>query len=73
MDKKRIKNREHERHSGTGRGKEIAKGGAGGKFTWGDGQKNLEKELYEDEQYDDDYEEEKQEEKKEDKKEEKKE
>ena len=25
-----------ERHSGTGRGKEIAKGGAGGNFIWGD-------------------------------------
>jgi len=27
--------REHDRQSGTGRGKEISKGGAGGKHTWG--------------------------------------
>jgi len=27
--------REYERRSGTGRGKEIAKDGAGGKFVWG--------------------------------------
>jgi len=28
--------RQFERHSGTGRGKEVAKGGAGGKTVWGD-------------------------------------
>ena len=28
--------RQYDKHSGTGRGKEIAKGGAGGKGTWGD-------------------------------------
>ncbi|MCQ2817952.1 MAG: hypothetical protein MJ252_11865 [archaeon] len=72
------KKREHDRHSGTGRGKEISKGGAGGKFTWGEGKKNLEKEAYadeeeyDDEQYDD-AEEKKEEKKKEKKKEEKKE
>lgn len=33
--------REFERHSGTGRGKEIAKGGAGGKGTWGENPKNI--------------------------------
>jgi len=27
--------RQYDRHSGTGRGKEIAKGGAGGLHTWG--------------------------------------
>ena len=31
----------YERHSGTGRGKEIAKGGAGGKHTWGANPKNI--------------------------------
>lgn len=32
--------REFERHSGTGRGREIAKGGAGGKYTWGNNNNN---------------------------------
>jgi hypothetical protein len=36
-----TKNRLYERHSGTGRGKEIAKGGAGGKHTWGANPKNI--------------------------------
>jgi hypothetical protein len=31
----------YDRHSGTGRGKEIAKGGAGGKYTWGTNPKEL--------------------------------
>ena len=31
----------YERHSGTGRGKEISKGGAGGKHTWGANPKNI--------------------------------
>lgn len=30
-----------DRRSGTGRGKEIAKGGAGGKYTWGNNSKEL--------------------------------
>jgi len=30
------RNRIFDRHSGTGRGREISKGGAGGKTTWGD-------------------------------------
>ena len=33
--------RQFDRHSGTGRGKEIAKGGAGGKGTWGENPKNI--------------------------------
>ena len=33
--------REFERKSGTGRGKEISKGGAGGKGTWGDNPKEI--------------------------------
>jgi hypothetical protein len=33
-----------ERHSGTGRGKEISKGGAGGKHTWGANPKNIARE-----------------------------
>ena len=40
--------REKDRLSGTGRGKEIAKNGAGGKHTWGTGEKNIEDEAYED-------------------------
>ncbi len=36
--------REFERHSGTGRGKEIAKGGAGGHHTWGTNPKQIAKE-----------------------------
>ena len=60
MDKSnKPKKREKDRLSGTGRGKEISKGGAGGKYTWGDGKKNLEKELYEEHEYDDNYDEEK--------------
>ena len=35
--------RQFDRHSGTGRGKEIAKNGAGGKFTWGTNPKNIAK------------------------------
>ena len=33
--------REYERKSGTGRGKEVSKGGAGGKGTWGDNPKEI--------------------------------
>lgn len=33
--------RQFDKHSGTGRGKEIAKGGAGGKGTWGENPKNI--------------------------------
>jgi len=33
--------RQFERHSGTGRGKEISKNGAGGKHTWGTNPKNI--------------------------------
>jgi hypothetical protein len=36
--------RQFERHSGTGRGKEIAKGGAGGHHTWGSNPKQIAKE-----------------------------
>lgn len=36
-----MRKREYERHSGTGRGKEVAKGGAGGRGTWGDNPKNI--------------------------------
>jgi hypothetical protein len=36
----------YERHSGTGRGKEIAKGGAGGKHTWGANPKNVAREEW---------------------------
>ena len=38
---KRGRGREFDRISGTGRGKEIAKGGAGGKHTWGDNPENI--------------------------------
>ena len=36
FNKTRPQKRQYERHSGTGRGKETAKGGAGGKTVWGD-------------------------------------
>jgi len=39
--------RTFDRHSGTGRGKEISKRGAGGKTTWGDPQQYAEKEAVE--------------------------
>lgn len=35
-NKTRPQKRQYERHSGTGRGKETAKGGAGGRTVWGD-------------------------------------
>jgi len=35
----------HDRQSGTGRGKEIAKGGAGGHHTWGNNPKNVAKDA----------------------------
>jgi hypothetical protein len=37
--------RQFERHSGTGRGKEISKGGAGGGHTWGNNPKNIARET----------------------------
>jgi hypothetical protein len=36
--------RQFERHSGTGRGREIAKNGAGGKHTWGTNPRNVARE-----------------------------
>ena len=36
-----MRKREYIRHSGTGRGKEVAKGGAGGRGTWGDNPKKI--------------------------------
>jgi hypothetical protein len=44
-DKQRPGQRQYERHSGTGRGKEIAKGGAGGGHTWGNNPKNIARET----------------------------
>jgi hypothetical protein len=38
-------NRPFDRHSGTGRGKEISKGGAGGPHTWGNNPKYIAKEA----------------------------
>jgi hypothetical protein len=38
------KRRVFDRHSGTGRGKEIAKGGSGGHHTWGNNPRNIAKE-----------------------------
>ena len=45
--------RQFDRQSGTGRGKEISKGGAGGKGTWGDNPKNIAKDF--EDNNDDDY------------------
>ena len=47
--------RQFDRHSGTGRGKEIAKGGAGGKGTWGENPKNIARDFENNEEYDDYY------------------
>lgn len=44
---KRENKRIFDRHSGTGRGKEVAKHGAGGKTTWGDPQQLAQKEAIE--------------------------
>ena len=46
-DKIFVKNgkRQYDRHSGTGRGKEIAKGGAGGSHTWGTNTKQIADEV----------------------------
>jgi hypothetical protein len=44
-DKARPGKRQFERHSGTGRGKEISKGGAGGGHTWGTNPKNIARET----------------------------
>jgi len=48
--------RQFERHSGTGRGKEVSKGGAGGQHTWGTNPKNIAKEGFRqtDEEYNND-------------------
>jgi len=43
--------RQYDRQSGTGRGKEIAKGGAGGKGTWGDNPKNIAQNYNDDDYY----------------------
>ena len=40
------KNRQFDRHSGTGRGKEISKGGSGGKYSWNGHKQNLMREAY---------------------------
>lgn len=45
-----TKNRVYDKKSGTGRGKEISKNGAGGKFTWGTGEQQIQDDL-EDEGY----------------------
>ena len=52
QDKPR-RGRQYDRQSGTGRGKEVSKGGAGGKGTWGDNPKNIAKnyENYNDDDY----------------------
>lgn len=42
------KNRVYDRKSGTGRGKEISKNGAGGKYTW-DGNRQIEQDMEEEE------------------------
>ncbi len=42
---KPTRGRKFDRHSGTGRGKEVSKGGAGGKGTWGDNPKNIAKDF----------------------------
>lgn len=43
--------RVHDKHSGTGRGKEIAKNGGGGKFTWGTNEKALQQEANLEDEY----------------------
>ncbi len=44
---KQMKNQLYDRHlSRTGRGKEISKGGSGGKFTWNGNKQNLMREAY---------------------------
>ena len=50
-NKKPSRGRKFDRQSGTGRGKEVAKGGAGGKYTWNDNPKNIAKDF---ENYNDD-------------------
>lgn len=52
-NKKPSRGRKFDRQSGTGRGKEVAKGGAGGKYTWSDNPKNIAKdyENYNDEDF----------------------
>jgi len=43
--KRPTRGRKYDRQSGTGRGKEVSKGGAGGKGTWGDNPKNIAKDF----------------------------
>lgn len=47
--KMRPGKRLYERHSGTGRGKEISKGGAGGKTVWGDNPEFIAKQAHREE------------------------
>jgi hypothetical protein len=42
----RPNQRQFDKHSGTGRGKEVSKGGAGGKYTWGNEEKQAKREVY---------------------------
>jgi len=46
--------RQFERHSGTGRGKEVAKNGAGGKTVWGDNSEYMAKQALKEDRYTDD-------------------
>jgi hypothetical protein len=50
-DKVTPRKREFDRKSGTGRGKEISKGGAGGKHTWGANPKNVVREEYNEDEF----------------------
>jgi len=43
-NKARPQKRQYEKHSGTGRGRETAKGGAGGKTVWGDNPEQIARE-----------------------------
>jgi len=47
--------RQFDRQSGTGRGKEVAKGGAGGKTVWGDNPENIAKQSLKEEYSRDDH------------------
>ena len=53
FNQKPSRGRRFDRQSGTGRGKEVAKGGAGGKGTWGDNSKNIARDF--EKNNDDDY------------------
>ena len=54
-ESKPQRKREFERRSGTGRGREISKGGAGGKGTWGTNPKNISKNYDYDDYNNDEY------------------